>query len=380
MALSPLRVALVAVLALPVAPLVHCTGTTTTPPSSGNIGPLGGALASTDYAIEITVPPGALPDTEFFTINGPLSIDGGVPLAAPVYTISACPLDGGCPDSLHLLSPAVISYTWQAVGFGGSYYDFSDYRVAASPDDGGAGWNPLANQSVDSVAETIEATTTLLGTKSNYSVIIPPLSDTCASVTEPSQVEDAGCAPVAILPGKCTAYAGAVTKACDGGGTLAVTCCYPTGSPICFTQAEENCESPCSRIPGSVATSCVPGAGPPLNNAAGNSVVSTCCLTDPSASVSCDPPQTLSATCAEAGAPPAGTGVGSCNDFGDGKPSWVTYCSLKSPGGGDGGGDAGSDAGGEPDSGTGAEDAGPDTGAAIDAGTDAGPVDSGGAG
>ena len=71
---SPLRlvgrVALVA-LALAVVPLANCTSDgPTTPPSTGTIGAgRGGALASSDYVIEILVPPGALTTDVTFTIT-----------------------------------------------------------------------------------------------------------------------------------------------------------------------------------------------------------------------------------------------------------------------------------------------------------------------
>jgi hypothetical protein len=106
MVLSPLRAALVAVLALPLIPLIHCTGTATTPPSSAEIGPAGGSLASSDYAIEITVPPGAIPAPLNFTITPTTSTpgDGGIPIAAPSYQIAACSIDGGICDGVQSFS------------------------------------------------------------------------------------------------------------------------------------------------------------------------------------------------------------------------------------------------------------------------------------
>jgi hypothetical protein len=374
MSLSPLRVALVAVLTLPVVPLAHCTSTATTPPSNGTIGVLGGSLASTDYAIEITVPPGALSESLSFTITGPITTiaDAGTVLQAPLYSISACPLTGTCTGET-TSQPLIISYTQQALlTTNNPIADWSDYRVAyytPSPDAGlPATWSVLPNQSVDSVAQTIEATTMNLSS-TVYGVFIPATSSSspCATIDEPR--DDGGCSPVIAVPGKCAPFPGSVTQRCanDGGATIEATCCYPTGAPLCFTQAEKGCDSPCLAIPGSTATSCMT-----VTLEAGTTAESTCCLTDPSATITCTP-QPPSMPCGTASPCTGGAFASSCYDVGNGGV-W-TCCSID---GGASNGDASTPDSGNASDGASTNDSGArDAGIAGDSSSDGSTVDAG---
>src|ERR1700677_2587712 len=94
---SPLRVALLTLLALPILPLAQCTSNAPPDTVTYSIGPSGGSLASADYVIAITVPPNALTTTQAFTITQVGIEDGGV-AGAFVYTIWSClpASDGTC--------------------------------------------------------------------------------------------------------------------------------------------------------------------------------------------------------------------------------------------------------------------------------------------
>jgi hypothetical protein len=345
-----------AIFALAVLPLAHCDDSEpTAPPTSGTIGPAGGALASSDYVFEILVPAGALSADVGFTIT-PVGTPGGATYA-PSYSITTS------PAAVTFAAPAVLSFSEEGMTFT-STNDLTDYRVSSFVANA---WAPLVNPSVDALAVTIEGTATSLS-GSAYSVIIPT-GGSCVIVTDScSAAEDAGAeagassctasCSVSIppsLPARCGAYPGSVSGACtsDGGASISIACCYPVGTPICFTQLEPNgCGSPCSQFPGSTTTSCVPDVGPPLDNtSSGGASVATCCY--PAGTALADGGVSLDD--AGAGADAGGSGDAGGNRVGD------------AGGNGDAGGigDAGGDANGN------AHDSG------TDAGTDAGPVDSG---
>ncbi|MGO9710487.1 MAG: hypothetical protein ACLQBL_16590 [Polyangiaceae bacterium] len=327
------RIALV-VCALAVVPLAQCTNNgPTTPPASGVIGPGGGALASSDYVFEILIPAGALSTDVNFTISAVNTPGSGA--VAPAYSIT--------PNQT-FSAPVVLSFTEEAIS-GTSFNDPSDYRVSGFASSTNA-WTELANPTFDDLAGTVEGTTMVLSADA-YSVVVPTGTE-CVAITESCAGDDAGCAPSCgpEIPGKCSTYAGSVTQACTvnaASTAISVNCCYPTGAPVCFTELEPNgCGSPCSQYPGSMATSCVPNVGPPLNNAStGGASVSTCCY----------PPGSL----VDGGIVNlADAAVGTDGSSGD------------AAGNGDaaGSGDAGADA---------SSDAGP----GADAGTDSGAVDAG---
>jgi hypothetical protein len=308
---------LVAAFAIGLLPLAHCdNGNPTTPPSTAVIGPAGGALASSDYVFEILVPPGALSTAVTFTIS-PASAPSGA--LAPAYTIT--------PSTQTFAAPVVLSFTQDAVSYD-PVNDLSDYRVS----DYSGSWTPLANPSDDPLAYTIEGTTTAL-TGNPYSVVVPT-GGTCVTITEAyTQGDDGGpssCQPASIPPygpGKCAAYAGSVANASscesDGGPLLSISCCYPTGTPICFTQSEPNgCGSPCASYPGATATSCVPQVSPPFDNAsASGPPQSTCCFAQGApvcmASHTAGRPVPTCAGSSPCAAFP-GTTVSSCTDVTDG--------------------------------------------------------------
>jgi hypothetical protein len=267
-----LRVGLaLAVFAFAVFPLVHCSEddtTTTLLPSTGTIGPAGGSLVSSDEAFELLVPAGALTADVSFTITAVTpSFDGGA--LTPAYAIS--------PAGQKFAAPVVMSFpelliTLPLLDDGGpSFHDPSDYRVAALVSNT---WTPLANPSFDALATRIEGTATVV-TGSAYSVILPT-GGSCATLTEACPANlDAGCASACepSVPGKCAAYVGAVAQSCTTTATtMTASCCYPTGTPLCFTELEPNgCGSPCQRLPGSTAVSC--NASPN-----GQPQSSTCCF------------------------------------------------------------------------------------------------------
>ena len=335
-----------------IVPLAHCSNNPVTPPSSVTIGPGGGALASSDYVIEILVPAGALSTDVNFTIsavNAP-----GSSAVGPAYTIS--------PGGQTFAIPVVISYTQLAISFTADN-DPSDYRVASYDSNA---WAPLANPTVDSIAGTIEGTATV--TSANpYAVVVPATGTQCFSVDE--GCSDAGaaagcsatCGPA--VPGKCAAYPGAIVAACsdDGGPSIGVECCYQVGAPICVTEIEPNgCETPCQNTPGSTAVSCIPAIGPPINDTeTAGAPISTCCY--PAGSVIADGGVVVANTGPDAGTETdAGTDTGTGADTGTGTGA--------DTGTGTGTGteaDTGTDTGTEADTGTGTDTG---TDAADDAG------------
>jgi hypothetical protein len=256
-----------------------------------------------------------------------------------------------------------------------SVNDLSDYRVS----DFAGSWTPLANPSDDPLAYTIEGTTTAL-TADPYSVVVPT-GGTCVTITEAyTDGEDGGassCQTATIPPygpGKCAAYAGSVANAasCESdGGPLLSSCCYPTGSPTCFTQSEPNgCGSPCANYPGATATSCVPQVSPPFDNAsASGPPQSTCCFAQGApvcmASHTAGRPVPTCAGSSPCAAFP-GTTVSSCTDVADGTdavcclpvgtlPSTLPGAPASGDGGApvaiDGGGDAGDASAGDANTG-----------------------------
>jgi hypothetical protein len=386
---SRLRITVVAAFALAMVPLVHCNDDSlSTTPSSATIGPSGGALASSDYVIEMLVPAGALTSNVSFTIT-PVSAPGSGTLA-PAYTITST------PSGQTFLAPVVISYTEEAIT-GTSFNDPSDYRVAQYESNA---WTSLANPTLDLLADTVEGTTTVLD-GNPYSVFVPT-GGACVSVSVACGVDDGGCSVTCDpqSPGKCAAYAGAVAESCgppDSGAGIAVSCCYPTGAPTCFTQSEPNgCESPCSQLPGSAATSCVPDIGPPLDNVSTGTSESTCCFA--AGAPVCmlkhvaGSPAPVCASSSPCAGLPQGTTVASCADVSDGTlatcclPTGTLPTSVPSGAPAWDGGvvvvtDAGTDAGAATDAGGGVDaagesDAGGDSGGAADA-SDGGGVDAG---
>jgi hypothetical protein len=331
--------------ALAVVPLAHCSDNPVTPPSSVTIGPLGGALASSDYVFEILVPAGALSTNVNFTIT---AVDApGSGSLGPAYTIE--------PAGQTFLAPVVLSYTQQAISFT-PYNDPSDYRIASFDSNA---WAPLANPTVDPIAGTIDSTTTVTSANA-YSVVIPSVGTSCFSAAD-GCAEDAGaCAPTCApaVPGKCAAFPGSITSACDsdGGPSISVQCCYPSGAPICVTEIEpDGCEHPCQNTPGSTAVSCIPSIGPPVNNTTtGGPPVSTCCY--PAGSVIVDGGLIVD------GAVGVDAGVDAATDSGTGTDSGTATDSG-----------TGTDTGTETDTGAETDTGTPtDTGAPVDASDDGG--------
>jgi hypothetical protein len=268
---SPRAAVALAAFALTLVPLVHCNEddtTTTLLPASGTIGPAGGSLISSDQAFELLVPPGALTTNVSFTITAVTStVDAGE--LTPAYAITPAGQKFAVPVTLSFPEEAIAT---PALADGGtSFHDPSDYRVAALV---GRAWTPLANPSFDALAARIDGTaSTIAG--SAYSVILPT-GGSCTTVTSTCSVPlDGGCASACApsVPGKCAANPGAVAQSCAvTSTTLTVSCCYPTGVPVCFTQPEPNgCGTPCEQHPGSTVTSCTAAIG-------GQPPQSTCCF------------------------------------------------------------------------------------------------------
>jgi hypothetical protein len=244
--------------------LVHCTGNASENPiTTDTIGAAGGAFASDDYVMEVLVPPDAITADGGITLTiTPVNAPDSVAVAAPAYTVG--------PAGLTFATPVVISFSEEDTIAPNAYNDPTDFRVATYASNA---WVPLANPSYDALAGTLEATTTRL-TSAPYSVVVPT-GGTCVEISEPGGT----CAP--SYPGKCAAYVGAVVNACTTTATEAtVKCCFPSGEPLCFTQAEPTgCGSPCAQFPGSSVQSCIPDVGPPFNGGVtGGLPQSTCCF------------------------------------------------------------------------------------------------------
>ena len=276
---SPLRNTLaVAAFALAILPLANCNedDDSTTPNTYATIGPAGGGLISGDDVFELLIPPGALSTNVQFTIT-PVSPVPGSGALAPAYAIA--------PANQVFAAPVTLSFSNQAIsvpllGDGGvaTFHDVSDYRASAFTSNS---WVPLANPSVDGIAGTVNGTTTTVSATA-YSVTVPS-GGSCVTVTETCPPEDDGgcttaCGPT--TPGKCAAYAGSITQSCTTAATsITVSCCYPTGTPTCFSQPEPSgCDDPCQQLPGSTAVSCGPEVGPPVSLASSGGSVSTCCF------------------------------------------------------------------------------------------------------
>jgi hypothetical protein len=304
-----------AALALVVFPLVECNEddtTTTLLPSTGTIGSAGGSLVSSDEAFELFVPAGALTTNVGFTITAVTPSAGPAALTlTPAYTIS--------PAGQAFAAPVVLSFSQQVIvalapaDGGAIFHDPSDYRVAALVSNA---WAPLANPSFDPLAMKIAGTATVV-TGSAYSVIIPP-GGSCVNVTATCSAKlDAGCASACApsVPGKCAAYSGAVTQSCSATATsLSVSCCYPTGAPLCFSELETTgCASPCQQLPGSTTTACTAsGSGPSQSTCCFSAGAPVCVANHVVGSPA--PRCATSSPCAGY----AGTRVGSCADVVDG--------------------------------------------------------------
>jgi hypothetical protein len=391
--LRPFRGAFAAVtLGIALVAIASCNedDNSTTPPSTGTIGPAGGALVSSDDVFELLIPAGALSTNVTFTIT---AVDAPGGALASAYAIA--------PAGQAFSSPVVLSFSDQAIAVpaledGGAalFHDITDYRVSAFAS---STWTELANPSFDAIAGTVEGTTTTVSA-SAYSVIVPS-GGSCVNVTETCPpADDGGCAVGCqpALPGKCAAYAGSIAESCTAAASsISVECCYPTGIPTCFTELEPNgCDNPCQQFPGSTTASCLPEVGPPLSIAAsGSEPQSTCCF---AAGAAVCMASHVSASSGDGGSVPTcasslpcaaypGTTVTSCTDVSDGTeatcclPVGTLPTTLPAPGAAlvDGGSTvsitdaAGSDANASNDAG-GAADASGDASPALEAGADTG--------
>jgi hypothetical protein len=217
------------------------------------VGPAGGALTSSDGALTVTVPAGALSADVNLTI---------APEASPPAGAIGTTYDIG-PSGTNFAMPVTIRLEYTPGALGSA--DPSTLHVATYAMNA---WQPLANGTVDTQGHAVSGTTTHL---SPYAVI------SGASLCAQADFGGGGCGGPSCMGGTpptcaswnpnriCTAYVGATMTQCtDNSAGFQATCCYAPGADICLaalgggTCALASCDA--AQFPGATVVACTENA------------------------------------------------------------------------------------------------------------------------
>ncbi|MGO8994509.1 MAG: hypothetical protein ACLQVI_14415, partial [Polyangiaceae bacterium] len=301
--------------ALVVAAVVRCSGGSSQnppqTPTSTVVGTTGGTAQSSNGALKVTIPSGALPSIVTITVTPTTSPGAGA--LGTVYALG--------PAGTTFAQPVTMTFSYQGVSLGGQ----SPSALRAAMYVGGA-WQLLPGYAQNTSAQTVSGTTTTVGTFALWAPAVTSSSSSssgaaaCATldfgaVCGSSSGSSSGggssssgsssggsstggsssgttctsptCATGAA--GACAGYPGSAQSCNDDvGGGFTVNCCFASGSPICFgmtggvicsggssggsgsgsgssggtcapTTCAENAASMCTQYPGSSMTSCTDG-------------------------------------------------------------------------------------------------------------------------
>ncbi len=241
--------------------------------TSAVVGPSGGMLASSDGALQVAIPAGALPSNVTVTI---------VPTTPPGSGALGTTYEIG-PTGTQFAMPVTLTFDYGATSLGG--IDPSLLRVATFA---AGSWQILSAAAVDTQAETVSGTTLHL---SPYGLTSTATGAMCATVSggmscsggtdngsgsgtagvsggvASGGTTGAGGATVSCTPSTCAdatnacaAYPGAAMTGCtDGPNGFMATCCFPSGGSICLQAAAGGsaCSVDCA-VGGSCTTTCPP--------------------------------------------------------------------------------------------------------------------------
>jgi collagen type VII alpha len=247
--------------------------------TSAVVGPSGGMLASSDGALQVAIPAGALPSNVTVTI---------VPTTPPGSGAIGTTYEIG-PTGTQFAMPVTLTFDYGATSLGG--VDPSLLRVATFA---AGSWQLLSGASFDTQAQTVSGTTTHL---SPYGLTAAAAGAMCAMVAggvscsggtdtgsssgtagttgaadmtggvASGGTTGAGGATVSCTPSTCAdatdacaAYPGAAMTGCtDGPNGYMATCCFPAGGSICLQAAGggSGCAVDCA-AGGSCTTTCPP--------------------------------------------------------------------------------------------------------------------------
>ncbi len=251
--------------------------TQSTEMTSAVIGPTGGMAASSDGALQVAIPAGALASDVTVTIVP--TTPPGTGSVGTVYEIG--------PTGTQFAIPVTLTFDYGATNLAGNA--LSLLRVATYAT---GSWEILSGASRDMQAQTVSGKTMHL---SPYGLVSAPTGAMCAGVsggvtcsgsasgsstgsggTSASSGGTTGAAaasgstssgdPVctpstcAEATNACAAYPGATMSSCtDGPNGYQATCCFPSGGSICLAApvVGGGCSEACS-VDGSCTTTCPP--------------------------------------------------------------------------------------------------------------------------
>ena len=220
----------------------------TGPTASAVVGASGGTVATSDGALTVAIPAGALAAATTVTVT-PTSSPGGA--VGTVYEIG--------PTGTQFSAPVTLSLHYDPASLNGG--SEGSLRVATFT----AGtWQILAGAAVDTSAKIVTGTTTHL---SLYGLILESNGAICATVAGGSNCGSSSTGPAALscTPSTCAgatdvcgSYPGATMTACtDGSNGYIATCCFAPGASVCF--ASTGGGSTCTNGPtGSAGATCPP--------------------------------------------------------------------------------------------------------------------------
>jgi hypothetical protein len=242
--------------------------------TSAVVGTAGGMLASSDGALQVSIPAGALPSDVTVTI-APTTPPGSGAIGT-VYELG--------PTGTQFAIPATLTFDYGATSLGGT--DPALLRVATFA---AGSWQILSGASVNPQAQTVSGTTRHL---SPYAITSAATGAMCATVTGSVSCsggtnpgsgsgtagvsggggasggttggggETVTCTPstCADATNACGAYPGATMTGCtDGPNGFMATCCFPSGGSICLQAAGGSpiCAVDCA-AGGACTTTCPP--------------------------------------------------------------------------------------------------------------------------
>jgi hypothetical protein len=227
--------------------------------SSATIGTTGGNLASTDGALQVVIPAGALPSNVMVSVT-PTTPPGSGSIGT-VYEIG--------PTGTQFTTPITLTLQYDASKLGGT--DPSMLRVATYAS---GGWQMLPGAKIDTQAKTVSGTTTHL---SPYTLVSAATGAVCATIrggancsgsTGSDGTPNGGsvsctASTCASAANACAGYPGAKLSGCtDSADGFTATCCFDPGASICFSAG--------------AGGACLDAAGGPAGTGTGGSQTFTC--------------------------------------------------------------------------------------------------------
>jgi ZU5 domain len=279
---SSLRLVGVALAALAI---VHCAsskGSTSAPTSgSGSVGAAGGTVATSDGAVQLSIPAGALTSNVAITIV-PTTAPGAGSLGT-VYEIG--------PTGTQFASPVTLTLHYAGLALGG--HDASELRIATY----GGVWQTLTGFTEDTGAQTVSGTTMHL---SPYAFVLEADGAVCVSVSGGASCGGSagGGTPSCPQPTcagsgatACSTFPGTTFQSCTDNSTSGYSgsCCGKPGAPFCITTTGSascggsagggtpSCPQPTCASAGSGVCSAYPGATASCVDNGTQGYTGTCC-------------------------------------------------------------------------------------------------------